>query len=279
MSRTGIMLAYPFEEKRLLKWQPPYIVQPKLDGVRMRSVPIDTPNGKSIMLLSSEENVLFCVPHIRQALLNFPPALELELDGELYCHSMSFEQISSIAGRTVNIHPDHELLKYYIFDYVSEADQLTRTLQLTTLPIELPLVRVPHFVAQNLDDVMRAYDTILQLGYEGIIVRHIAPPYMRKRSTYMMKFKPKKDDWYRVIDSVEEVSKDGVPKGSLGSLACVSNDGCGEVFFVGSGLTAEQRATLWKIRDTLPGKQCHVQYQHTTTGKGVPRFPVFMEVV
>ena len=36
--RTGIMLCYPFEEKRLNKWNPPYIIQPKLDGERCRAV-------------------------------------------------------------------------------------------------------------------------------------------------------------------------------------------------------------------------------------------------
>jgi len=32
--RAGVQLCYPFEEKRLAKWEPPYIVQPKLDGER-----------------------------------------------------------------------------------------------------------------------------------------------------------------------------------------------------------------------------------------------------
>ena len=74
----GIMKAYPFEEKRLAKWEPPYIVQPKYDGVRCRAVPLD--NG-DFLLLSSEENPIFSVPHINEALKCCAP--QWELDGEL----------------------------------------------------------------------------------------------------------------------------------------------------------------------------------------------------
>ena len=34
----GIMKCYPFEEKRLAEWNPPYICQPKYDGVRCRAI-------------------------------------------------------------------------------------------------------------------------------------------------------------------------------------------------------------------------------------------------
>jgi len=81
----GIMKCYPFEEKRLAKWQPPYIVQPKYDGVRCRAVPIP---GGGYILLSSEENVIYSVPHILDWLNRVQ--LTTELDGELYCHGMSF---------------------------------------------------------------------------------------------------------------------------------------------------------------------------------------------
>jgi hypothetical protein len=51
--RTGIMLCYPFEEKRLNKWGNKFLLQPKLDGDRCRA--IFDEYGK-VKLLSSEEN-------------------------------------------------------------------------------------------------------------------------------------------------------------------------------------------------------------------------------
>lgn len=275
MSRTNIMLCYPFEESRLAKWEPPYIVQPKLDGIRCRYVRYE---GGSL-LLSSEENVIFSVPHIKNFLDSIP---ELpELDGELYCHGIAFEDIVSITSREVNIHSGYENIQYHIFDIADETMvQVNRTLTLTSLGLQYhknsPIKIVPYYIANTLEDVMRIYDQILNEGYEGIVVRNIGYTYLRKRSTGMMKFKPKKTDIYRVVGYKEEVSIEGVPKGTLGALICVGDEGT--QFSVGSGFTQEQRQKYWDIRNILLGKYCTVSYQHTTSKKGVPRFPVFVSV-
>ena len=124
---------------------------------------------------------------------------------------------------------------------------------------------------------MKAYDQLIGQGYEGIVVRHIDNEYVRRRSPLLMKFKPKKDDFYEIIDYKEEIDKNGKPKDRLGALVCRGSDGT--MFSVGSGLTDDARQNLWIARDDLAGKLCHVQYQHLTAGKGVPRFPVFVSVV
>ena len=273
MSRNGIMLCYPFEEKRLLKWKPPYIVQPKYDGERCRAIPI---GGGKYMLLSSQENPFFSVPHIVEYLSTLQ--LNVELDGELYCHGLSFEDIHSRVSRTVNLHSDYGCIKYHIFDYVSEEPQVIRMDVLTNMPLESNCTTIaPYYVCWNLEDIMRRYDLLLNKGYEGIIVRHLEAPYVRKRSVYMMKFKPKKEDIYEIIGYKEEVSKDGIFKDRLGALTCTGDDGT--VFSVGSGLNDEDRQTLWDSRELLKGKRVRVQYQHLTSGKKVPRFPVFVEIL
>ena len=269
----GIMKAYPFEEKRLAKWEPPYIVQPKYDGVRCRAVPLD--NG-DFLLLSSEENTIFSVPHINKVLNdNYPP---WELDGELYCHGMRFEEIISITSRSVNLHPNYSEINFHIFDIVRESQsQAARLSQLNTLKIHRGISIAPYWLCESLDDVMRAYDQILEDGYEGIIVRHFFAPYVRKRSIYVMKFKPKKEDNYEIAGWQEEISIEGVPKGRLGALICRSGDG--QLFNVGTGFDDGLRSTLWAIKEDLKGKVAKVQYQHLTAGKKVPRFPVFVEVI
>ena len=270
----GIQKCYPFEEKRLAKWTPPYIVQPKYDGVRCRAVPIQD----GYLLLSSEENVIYSVPHIDEELSKLK--VGWELDGELYCHGMSFEEIVSITSRTVNIHSLHKSIKFHVFDIVDESqtqtDRLTSVFTLRSLHLKT-IRTAPIHICESLEGVMRAYDTILKAGYEGIIVRHCAAPYVRKRSTWVMKFKPKKEDDYEITGFVEEVSINGVPKGVLGSLQCKSGDG--NTFSVGTGFDEEQRSILWSCRESLIGKIAKVKYQHLTSGKKVPRFPVFVEVV
>ena len=135
----------------------------------------------------------------------------------------------------------------------------------------------PFWICNDLDDIMRTFDHLIELNYEGIIVRHLAAPYERKRSRWVMKFKPKKEDSYEIVGITEEVSNEGLPKGRLGALVLLSGDG--NVFSAGTGFSDCAREELWKVRETLPGKVARVQYQHLTTGKKVPRFPVFMEVI
>ena len=273
----GIMKCVPFEEKRLMKWKPPYIVQPKYDGVRCRAVHVTTGHsGDEYILLSSEENIIYSTPHINNILRKLQ--LRAELDGELYCHGKTFEEIVSITSRTVNLHPEHESISFHVFDVVNKEPQMRRTLLTDSLRGIHPLIKVaPFYLCETLDDIMRAYDRILNDGYEGIIVRNFLAPYVRKRSTMVMKFKPKKEDIYEIVSVAEEISINGTPKGTLGAIICRGNEG--STFSVGTGFSRAQREDLWKTAEVLPGKFIRVQYQHLTNKDGVPRFPVFMEVI
>jgi ATP-dependent DNA ligase len=277
----NIQKCYPFEERRLSTWRPPYLVQPKLDGIRCRavttqiqSVTLSDHPSSGHLLLSSEENVIFSVPHINRELDRL--MIQAELDGELYCHGLSFEQITSITSRTVNLSEDHLKIRYHIFDIVNDQLQMKRALIIENLRNLSPWIIVsPFYLCESLDDVMRAYDSCIDQGYEGIIVRDIYAPYVRKRSTQVMKFKPKKEDSYAIIGFQEEYSSDGTPKDTLGALTCRSGDGT--TFNVGTGFSAERRKQIWEGRDLLIGSDAIVKYQHLTD-KHVPRFPVFVEI-
>jgi len=273
----GIQKAYPFEEKRLKTWPTPYIVQPKFDGVRCRAVPLMTgPRGNEYLLLSSEENVVYSVPHISEALAKLQ--LRAELDGELYCHGMAFNDILSITSRTINLHRNFKDIRLHVFDIINDQPQMRRLLLLEALKGFHPYIVVSSFwLCESLDEVMRVYDEVIELGYEGIIVRHNMAPYKRKRSTLMMKLKPKKEDIYKIIGYREEVSVHEVPKGRLGALICVGTDGT--EFKVGSGFSDEDREKLWNEREILVGKYARIAYQHITSGGKVPRFPIIVEVI
>lgn len=267
--RKGIMLAYPFEKKRLLTWSSPIICQPKYDGERCH---ITWVNNKSV-LVSSEENAINSVPHINEHLDRLPKEFHLEFDGELYHHGMPFEEISSIVSRTVNLHPDYHRMDYYIFDHISPKRQCERLFDLIKAPLRPPLVYSPWDFARSFEAVYTQFELYCSRGFEGIIVREFNMPYVTKRSTGMMKFKPKKKDCYKIVGYNEEVSIKGVPKGTLGSFICEKD---GQRFSVGSGLTQEQRREYWQIREGLVGMYCVVAYQHITTKEKVPRFPVFI---
>jgi DNA ligase-1 len=269
----NIMKCVPFEEKRLAKWKPPFIVQPKYDGVRCRAIYTET---GGYILLSSEENIIYSVPHLNITFDRL--GLRAEFDGELYCHGLSFEEILSITSRTVNIHSDSERIQFHLFDIVNDQPQMRRSVMLENLRGLSNNIQVsPFWLCESLDDVMRTFDSIINLGYEGIIVRHQLAPYERKRSTMVMKFKPKKEDDYEIIGYEEEISISGESKNSLGALRCKSGDG--NTFNIGSGFTKDTRKKLWDDKELLIGKIAKVKYQHLTPGKKVPRFPVFVEII
>lgn len=278
MRRTGIMLCYPFEEKRLTKWAPPWIIQPKLDGDRCRAV---FDNHGQLTLFSSEGNQIVSVPHIEDQLLRLG-LVNTELDGELYVHGMDHSEIHSRVSRTVELHHDLESVEYHIFDLVSDEPQSIRLfnllLKLSLTRNNLPNVKAvqPNMVS-TLDEIMEFYNRFVSEGYEGFVLRHADAPYVRKRSTYMMKFKPKKEDIYEIVGWKEEHSMDGSPKGRLGALICRAPNEA--VFSVGSGLNDHLRTELWHQRQALPGLFVRVGYQHITVSGGVPRFPVLIEVI
>lgn len=275
-NRKGIMLCYPFEERRLGKWTLPVFIQPKLDGDRCRAI-LDS-DGRCT-LLSSEEHIITSVPHINLE-LEATGLKNIELDGELYHHGMTHEEIRSIVGRTVELHPDFTSMEYHVFDVIFPGAQCERLMKLVDLPLKsCRSVRIVETdVAYSLEQIMSSYDGYIERGYEGFIIRHTDAPYIRRRSTMVMKFKPKKEDYYTIVGYVEEVSIQGFNKGSLGALIC--KDDMGTIFKVGTGpaLTRDARLLLWKERDTLPGRIAKVKYQHLTEKK-VPRFPVLVEVV
>lgn len=272
--RSGIMLCYPLEEKRLLKWNVPQVlIQPKLDGERCRAIIADG----HVTLLSSECNEINSVPHIMAELEELGKTEPyLELDGELYIHDTDFSTIHSIVGRTTNIHEDSHKIEFHVFDQVSLGNQLTRIMNMPK--IELPSIKLvqSYLTHPTVPDIMQYLEIFTKEGYEGIVVRNPFGIYQRKRTTNMMKFKPRKSDIYLIIGFEEEISINGEPKGSLGAFVCAGEDGT--AFKVGTGFSASQRKEYWERRTSLLGSYLEVKYQSITLKK-VPRFPVFSTLI
>jgi len=268
-NRRGIQLAYPYEEKRFKRWQSIGIIQPKLDGERCRAI-ID---GQSVSLLSSSEELIMSVPHINDHLRSLFAGRQMELDGELYIHHKPLQEIHSIVSRKRNLHEDADTVQYWVFDVVTSEPQVQRMRRVELLPTSDILKPVPSWFVHSTEEVMMYYERFLASDYEGFILRHPLSSYVRKRSTLMMKFKPWQSDIYTILDVQEEISKDGIPKGSLGALI-LDSDIEGQTFKVGSGFTEEERRELWKIRSTLPGCLCKVNYQRLTNAK-IPTHPYF----
>jgi len=263
---AGIMKCYPFEEKRLMKWEPPFLVQPKYDGDRMRNVG----NEQFSLLVSSEENIVYSLPHINEE-LDRAGLAACPLDGEAYSHPLCLEGgrelIHSIFSRTVNLHSRREELGFMVFDLKKPGSQLERLNKLIKLESQFPkhVKLAPFWICNTLDEIKKVYDNLIKQKYEGIIVRNIFNIYEEKRSTLIMKFKPKKADIYQIKGYKEETTMAGEPKGRLGSVLLTSQSG--DEFSVSAGLDDNEKEQLWKVRENLPGAWAVVFYQHLTNKK------------
>jgi len=272
------MLAKPFNANVVLnRWHPPYIIQPKLNGLRGRAK--RQPDG-TYLLFSSEGNIIISLPHINRDLQKY---MTLDhIDGEFYSHELSMTGASgilSIVKRSNSLHTLSQEIQFHVFDIIDKNIQSKRLRQLDEIFKAIPqtssLVRVPYSTKNDLEGILESLDAHYSLGFEGIIIRNSNAFYETKRTSSMFKIKPTQKDYYEIIGYEEEISIHGEPKNCLGSLRCQTNNE--EPFWVGSGFTRDQRYDLWINPDALIGKYCYVKYQELTT-RGVPWAPVVLEI-
>ncbi len=277
--RKGIQLCYPFSEKRLLGWQPPFLVQPKLDGERCRLLIEPGHGGRNrCLLLSSSEDLITSVPHLNEEALRLPLG---EYDGELYTHGLNQSQIHSIVSRRTNLHPSYSRVEFHLFDLVTEDPQFLRIHKLNSIP-NLPdsFRRVNTVICYTLQELYTFYDRAISEGYEGFVVRQVDSFYLRKRSTWLMKFKPKKTDIYPIWGVEEAISETGQPLSMVGAFTCRDHEGT--IFKVGAGhLTHSQRREWWEEFKTTGLRNCdlEVEYQTLSTHNKVPLFSRALKVI
>lgn len=271
----NVMLAYPFDEGRLAKWNKPYFVQPKLDGIRcIAKNLLDEP----VTLLSSTGEQIVSVPHllpeIRQ---NLPFGI---WDGELYVHGWKFEQIVSVVNKRKTLDSKFEEVELHLFDQVDfNEPQHKRLLRLNILEKEIyssKIKIVPTYTILDMEQLLCYAEKFLRENYEGLVVRNYEALYENKRSTGLMKLKFGSSDAYLITGTVEEIDKFGNGKQSLGALVCYDGK---NYFNVGTGFSREDRVRLWEERESLPGRYALVKYQELTKDRQVPRFPVYVSII
>lgn len=112
-------------------------------------------------------------------------------------------------------------------------------------------------------------------GEEGVMINILDAPYHFSRTNDLLKVKKFQSCDLRVIGFEEGTNKNA---NSLGAFICEFKDN--NVVKVGSGLTDEQRAHIWKNREDFLNTIIEVSYFEETTnsngGKGL-RFPTFKD--
>ena len=209
------------------------------------------------------------MPHIEAAILKAFPDEAVVLDGELYNHDYKddFEHIIEL------VRPDepvegHEVVQYHIYDTPMEGPFSARNAWMEENIKGDTLVRVHTFEINSAEDVDAWHDRMVELGYEGLILRNAAGLYVNKRSYDLLKYKHFDTEEFRIV-GIEEGR--GRLQGHVGKFVCLTAEGL--------EFRAKQRGSLkklkeyWEDHSLWEGKILTVQFQNWTQ-EHRPRFPV-----
>ncbi len=241
----------------------PCHVSPKLDGVRCLAVI----EPGSVRFQSRGGKTYKVPPHIFDALQKLLLKVEqdkLILDGELYIHGVSLQNIVSCVKKPNELTPS---LEFWIFDVPSDDVWSTRYANLSNLGLCLeltdPLKIVNNINCEHEEHARQMLAYFMERGFEGIMLRNPDGPYQfNYRSPYLMKWKEFQDTEAKVVG----VKKD---KNGEGVLKCRLANGVEfECKMVGSHDYRRFDSMM-----TLMGAWITVKFQ-ALTDDGVPQFPV-----
>lgn len=290
------MLAYPAEEKRIRNFplmeqedgtkKRMMFHQPKLNGERGRIEWFDdTP-----YIMSSYGNDFRFIEHIQHEIIELAMKTgdKMRLDGEIYVHGWSREEIDSALRRTKNKSARTKELQFHIFDYQgTEAKQYERLHKLGEIDQLLhqlgsSFLKIVDYGVCSEDNWLTFCGDYCENGYEGIILRNPFAEYEEKRIPGLLKFKPTETDSYVIVGINEAISQDGIPKGMVGAFTVLAKDepGANVTFDVGAGkLKHDKRKLYWDNQDKIVGKMLLVKHEILRTTNGVPIAAVAVDVI
>ena len=278
-------------------------LEPKLDGVRVLMTVYFNDNGFSVVSFSRNGKVFNNFGHIEKQIQEstadiiraignrIVDGVGIVFDGEITGNS--FQELMKQARRKENVQADDSV--FHIFDIIPLADfrrghwnaPLKKRIEMldkirpvidTTPSVKLLQNLVVDLdTAEGKDQLDRYARDMVELSYEGIMIKDLDAPYECKRNTFWLKWKPTLTVDLEVIDVEAGTGKN---TGKLGALVCAGyEDGKYIRVNVGSGFDDDLRDSLWRDRDLVVGRTveilCDVITQNMD-GTHSLRFPRFV---
>jgi DNA ligase-1 len=227
-------------------------IQRKFNGVRVVAGVV-----KDVIMYSRTRKLYKGFEDIKQEIKiiidkfnNDNPEKHLYLDGELYKHGMSLQDISGMARRGEK---KAGQLQYYVYDcFVIENHTLAglkfgernKIIEKYIPKSTTHIVPVETFRVNSLDEANNYYNKFIKENYEGAIVR-LNTPYQFSYNSYhspsLLKMKPAFDDEFKIVGySAGEKGK------AKDAIMFELETNAGKRFTVTPGLTLEERKQLYK---------------------------------
>jgi len=278
----------------------PLIASPKLDGVRC----IITEAGALARSLKP-------IPNVQAQELLGRSGLPIGLDGELIAGDPTAKDAyRKTVSMVMSDDKPVDGLVFHVFDIQEERPWEERQAHVIGWFDASEYVSlVPQVTVWSLAELEALEAEWVNAGYEGVILRRPGSPYKHGRSTvkegYLLKLKRFVDSEAEVIGVTELMHNGNAAKknelgrtarshkkegltgaGVMGTLV-VRDVKTGVEFEIGTGFTAEERASIWKAHTSYikgevfgaiyrpEGQLC--KYKHFPSGaKDKPRHPVFL---
>ncbi len=242
-------------------------VQPKLDGHRALFV-----DG----VLYSRSGKVINLPHIVDA-INESGCQGLHLDGELYLHGKTLQELGSLIKKLT---PESEQVEYHIYDQIDDRPFKDRIMDLTDHRLnndwDNVLQAVETYAVANLEEVMDFHTMYRNGGYEGTMLRFGEDGYgTDKRSRKLLKVKEFHDAEFKVIGYEEgKPYIRGNKKYRVPVWICETESG--GTFNVTAAGNMHEKAVEWENRDECVGSMLTVKF-HNMSKDNIPQLPIALQ--
>ena len=267
----------------------PVYSQPKLDGIRCTVGPDSmlSRNGKAIV---SCPHILESLAEVHAKLKKHSPKLgNFRFDGELYSHKFkhNFNRICELVKRMKPTEEDlkasADLVEFWCYDIFTDGDLpfSARALRVCTFLDDIPgIVVVKTVLCGDREALNEKYESYMNDGYEGQIIRVSDSKYQFKRTKDLLKRKEFQDrEW--LIDEVFE--GEGNRSGMAGYVTLLNDDGTKFIAKNGEQVKSNIKGShewlkkLWLEREQVHGKKGTIKYFNMTPDE-VPRFPYLIGI-
>lgn len=258
------MLAHPMIDKHLNAMAKPYIVEPKLDG--MRAVAFVYGNAGSVEIYTRTGRPIKVVEHIQQALIERLAGYgDFIVDGELT--SGSFNKSMSDLRKADKQATDAVFNVFYFDDMESFAQnsprrgsyEKMRERMNEYLGDSMEINKVPHYRCNSKEEILAVYNAIRADGGEGVVVKAPGLLYEKKRSRSWLKVKAEETLDLPVVGMYEGTGK---YEDMMGGLIVLHNS---IHVRVGGGFSDAEREEIWKSGvKSVEGRLIEVEYHEET---------------
>jgi len=256
--------------EKIIKGKKGYMSK-KLDGIRMTAREekdqklTSSRGGKDYNTISVK---MLADPCVSTFFEKYP---DYQLDGEIYVHGKTLDEISGHTRKKEWVEARHANLQFWIFDIV--ADNLTFEERLKILneiqPETDSVIIVEHVEVHSVDEIMALHDKWVAMGFEGGIWREAEAEYKEGKDARMIKIKLMQDAEFEIVGANE-----GLRPEDMVFVMKTENGLTFEAKPVGSAVT---RISYLENIDKLIGKKATIKFFHLSP-KGVPNLPIFKHI-